>query len=153
MGRKSDAETREFLTPYAEEMGLEILEAKWSMRGGEVSLSVTVDKKGGVDLITLESFHHAIDGPLDEFDPTEGKPYTLNCSSAGLDRPFTSERDFLRHLNEEVEIKLYAPENGKKVYVGTLKSYSDETATILSDGVELCFPKSKIAKASLYIDI
>lgn len=153
MDRKTNAETEEFLSPYAEEMGLELLEAKWTSRGGELSLSVTVDKKGGVDLNTLEAFHHSIDGPLDEFDPTCGKPYTLNCSSAGLDRPFTTERDFLRHLGEEVEIRLYAPEEGKKVFCGTLLSCADGFVTLLADGAEKKFERAKIAKASLFIDI
>ncbi len=153
MARKTDAETEEFLRPIAQELGLELLEAKWSTRGGELSLSVTVDRKGGVDLDILEKFHHAVDGPLDEFDPTEGKPYTLNCSSAGLDRPFRTERDFLRHLGEKVEIRLYAPEEGKKVFEGELISYSGETAVIATEQGERSFPKEKIAKASLFIEI
>ena len=149
---KGTEEIEKFLEPIASEMGLEILEAKWTGRDKK-SLTVYVDAPGGVDLVALEKFHRAIDEPLDELDPTFGVPYTLNCSSAGLDRAFKTERDYLRHMGEEVELHLYAAENGKKLYTGKLLSYDKENVVIQTESGEKSFPISKIAKACLYIEV
>ena len=150
---KGSAEIEEFLAPIASEQGLEVLEVKWSGRGDKMQLTVFVDAPGGVDLIALEKFHRAIDEPLDGLDPSFGAPYTLNCSSAGLDRAFKTERDYLRHMGEAIEIHLYAAEEGKKLYTGKLVSYDKERVTIETQTGEKSFDLKKIAKACLYIEI
>ena len=150
---KGTEEIEKFLEPIASEMGLEILEAKWTGRGDKKALTVYVDAPGGVDLVALEKFHRAIDEPLDELDPTFGVPYTLNCSSAGLDRAFKTERDYLRHMGEQIELHLYAAEEGKKLYAGKLLSYDKENVVIETETGEKSFPVNKIAKACLYIEV
>lgn len=142
-----------YLAPVAEEVGVEIVEAKWTQRKGECALDLFIDANGGVDMNLCEKFHRAVDAPLDELDPTFGAPYTLNCSSSGLDRPFKTERDYARHLGEAVEIHLYAAEDEKKVHTGKLLSFDGETATLQTDKGEKSFPREKIAKACLFIDI
>lgn len=139
------------LAPIAEEVGVEIVDAVWDMRTS--SLTVYIDAEGGVDLNLCEKFHRAIDAPLDELDPTFGAGYTLNCSSPGLDRPFKTERDYLRRIGERVEIHLYAPLNGKKYYEGTLLSFTDGVATVKTAEGEIAFPQEKIAKACLLIEV
>lgn len=148
---KPAAEVAAFLAPIAEETGVEIVEVRWNMREG--SLNLFIDAPGGVDLLLCERFHLAVDGPLDELDPTYGAPYTLNCSSAGLDRPFKTQRDYERHVGERVEIRLYAPIGGKKVYVGELLSCDGERAVLSTEEGEREFPLEAVAKASLFIEI
>lgn len=140
-----------FLRPIAEEVGVELVEAEW--KGRTRTLTLYIDRPGGVDLVTCEAFHHAVDGPLDELDPTFGAAYTLTCSSAGLDRPFKTQRDFGRHLGERIEVRLYAPQDGKKLFVGTLLACDGETVRIEEEGKERTFPLSAVAKASLEIEV
>ncbi len=139
-----------FLQPYAEEAGVEIVDAAWNMR--DRSLTVYIDTEGGLDIVRCEKFHRLIDGPLDELDPTFGEAYTLNCSSPGLDRPFKSQRDFDRHLGEKVEVHLYTPIGGKKYYEGVLKAFDGKTVTI-GEEEELSFPIEKCSKVCLLIEI
>ena len=80
-------EIEALLRSIAEPMGIEIVEVEFKTKGSP-SLTVYIDKEGGVDLNACEAFHGAIDAPLDELDPTFGASYTLNVSSPGLDRPF-----------------------------------------------------------------
>lgn len=148
---KPVSEVIEFLRPIAEETGVEIVDAEWDQRAK--SLTVYIDAEGGVDLVLCEKFHRAIDAPLDELDPTFGQAYTLNCSSPGLDRPFKTERDFLRHLGEAIEVHLYAPADGAKYYEGVLLSFDGETVTIRTEQGEKSFPREKIAKACLLIEV
>lgn len=151
MNVKPIAEVIAFLEPIAKETGVQIVDAEWNMR--EQSLTVYIDKEGGLDLDTCERFHRAIDGPLDELDPTYGAAYTLNCSSPGLDRPFKKEQDFLRHLGEKIEVHLYAPFEGKKYYEGVLVSYTDGVITLSDGKKEKAIPFEKTAKVCLLIEV
>ena len=61
------AEVIAFLQPIANRIGVEIIDAQWNAR--EKSLTVFIDREGGVDMNLCEAFHRAIDEPLDELDP------------------------------------------------------------------------------------
>ncbi len=140
-----------YLSPIAKETGVEIVDAAWDMR--RRSLTLFIDREGGVDLNTCEAFHRAVDGPLDELDPTFGAAYTLNCSSPGLDRPFKTERDFLRHIGEKVEVHLYAPFEGSKYFEGVLLSYEEGEILLAAEQGERRIPFGKCAKVCLLIEV
>ncbi len=148
---KKTEEIVAFLRPIAEEHGLELVEAAWDMRSR--SLTLFVDREGGVDLVALEAFHRAVDGPLDELDPTFGAPYTLNCSSLGLDRPFKTERDFLRRLGEKIEVHLYAPLDGAKYYEGELLAFENGVIRLKTQKGEKEIPFGKTSKVCLLIEV
>lgn len=124
-------------------MGIEIVDVEWNDK--TASLTAFIETEQGVDLDTCEKFHNAIMEPIDSFDPTFDKPYTLNVSSPGLDRPFKTDRDFERNLGKEVEIKLFAPLKGKKFLEGVLTAFDENTVTV-NTGEELKLPRNKIAK-------
>ncbi len=147
---KSAAEIAAYLAPIAEEVGVEIVEVKWERNN---TLAVYIDAAGGVDLVLCEKFHRAVDGPLDELDPTFGAAYTLSCSSAGLDRPFKTEKDYLRHIGEKVEIHLFAPLFGAKYHEGTLLGIGEGAVKVETAAGEASFPLEKISKACLLIEV
>lgn len=147
---KPIAEIIAFLQPIADEVGVELVDAEWN--GRDNSLTVFIDSEEGIDLVTCEKFHRAIDGPLDELDPTYGGAYTLNCSSPGLDRPFKRPRDYERHLGEKVEVHLYAPMRGKKYFEGILASYDGTTVTVELPEGETKFPLTQVAKICVAIE-
>ena len=144
MKAKSNQEILEFLLPYANSLNLEIVEVEFKTSKNP-QLTVYIDKDGGVDLNACEEFHNLINDPLDVLDPY-GAPYTLNVSSPGLDRPFKTERDFLKRIGKLVEVKLYAPIRGKKEFEGILKEYNVNTVKIELNGEDITFELSKIAK-------
>ena len=144
MKAKSNEEIYDFLKPIADGLNIEIVEVSFKMAKNP-SLTVFIDKEGGVDLDTCELFHNAIDGPLDELNPYDNQ-YTLNVSSPGLDRPFKTDRDFNRNLGNEVEVKLYASVSGKKYLEGVLKAYDGKTVTVTDGGQDYTLPLSSIVK-------
>ncbi len=148
---KSNQEIFDFIKPYADSQNIELVEVEMKP-GKNPSLTIYVDTEDGIDLVTLEKFHNLINDPLDEFDPTFNEPYTLNVSSPGLDRPFKTERDFMRHLGEKVEVKLYAPIKGNKFFEGVLTAFDENTVTILIGDKEEKFEKSRIAKVNVAIE-
>ena len=142
---KTIEEIQNALQPTADAMGIEIVEVEFK-QGKEPTLTVYIDIEGGVDLNTCESFHRAIDPILDEVDPTLGVPYTLNVSSPGLDRPLKTDRDYQKCIGQKVEVKLFAPLKGKKLFELVLNGH-DETCVYLQDkDGELKLEKAKIAK-------
>ncbi len=142
---KTVEEIQNNLQATAVEQGLEIVEVEFK-QGKEPALTVYIDKEGGVDLDACEAFHRAIDPILDELDPTFGAPYTLNVSSPGIDRPLKTERDFQKCQGEKVEVKLFAPMQGKKLFEGVLKGADAACVSVEIDGEEMKFERSKIAK-------
>ena len=138
-------EIQNALQPIADEMGIEIVEVEFK-QGKAPALTVYIDIEGGVDLNTCEKFHRAIDTVLDEVDPTFGAPYTLNVSCPGLDRPLKTARDFLKCMGEKVEVKLFAPLKGKKLFEATLVSYDGNCIEIEEKGEKIKLELSKVAK-------
>ncbi len=148
---KPIAEVVAFLQPYAEATGVEIVDAAWDMRTR--SLTVFIDCEGGIDIDACERFHRAIDDPLDELDPTFGAPYTLNCSSPGLDRPFKTQADFDRHTGEKIELHFYAPYEEKKEWEGELLAFDGKTVRVATAAGEREFPFDKTSKVCLCIEV
>lgn len=150
MKTKSMDELRGLLVSIAQPMGIEVVDVEFKMSKNP-SLTVFIDTEDGVDLDTCEKYHNAIDAPLDEFDFTFGALYTLNVSSPGLDRPLKTPRDFDRHLGEDMEIRFYASEKGKKYFEGKLVGYDENNVIIEMDGTEKKIPLTKIAKMNVAV--
>ena len=148
---KSIEEILSAVQPIADEQSVEIVEIQFK-QGKDPALTFFIDTEGGVDLDTCERFHRAVDVLLDDLDPTFGAPYTLNVSSPGLDRPFKTDRDYQKAMGQKVEVRLFAPMQGKKLFEGVLKSHDENCVYIEDKGEELKFEKSKIAKINRAID-
>jgi ribosome maturation factor RimP len=150
---KISEKIEEFLTPIVEELGYEIVEVEFAKKYNGDNLTVFIDKPGGgININDCETVHNAIDEPLDELNPTNDKPYTLNVSSPGIDRPIVTDKDFNRNLGEVLEVKLFEAIQKKKLFVGTLVDFTAETATLDIDGKTLEIERKKIAKATKYIN-
>ena len=95
--------------PIVENLGMELVDVEFKKLYGQDTLIVYVDKEGGVCLDDCENVHNAIDQPLDNLDPTLGKPYNLNVSSPGIDRPLKTAKDFNKKIGLEMEVSLFKP--------------------------------------------
>lgn len=149
---KPNSDILSFCKSIGEPLGIDVVEVEFK-QGKNPSLTIFIDKKGGVDLDACELYHKAVNEPLDELDPTFGQPYTLNVSSLGADRPFKTEQDFLNHIGEKVEVKLYASIRGKKFYDGILTAYNGENITLKVDAkTTFTIEMKNIVKVNEYID-
>lgn len=136
------------LSPMVKEMGYILVDAEYVKRPNGMNLNLFIDGENGVDLDALEKVHRAVDAKLDELDPTNGAPYTLNCSSLGLDRPITTDYEFNKYMGKEVEVKLYEaikPQN-RKIIEGELVNYSQEEVVVLASGEEIKINRKQIAQ-------
>ena len=135
----------EFVRPIIEKNGMELVDVEFKKQYGQDTLTVFVDKEGGMDLIACEQIHNAISDPLDELDPTNGKAYVLNVSSPGLDRPFKTDRDFEKHIDGDVEISLYSPIDKLKKFEAKLISYNKDSIDVELKGKKINIDIKNIA--------
>lgn len=140
-------ETVELLVKdLVEGMGFELCDVEYQKEFGNWTLTLFIDKQGGVTIDDCEAVSRAVDPVLEKADPIE-QAYYLSVSSLGLDRPLKKDADYTRNLGKRIEIKLFAPMNGKKEFVGELVSFTDEQVTVRQDGSELVFERKSIALA------
>lgn len=138
--------------PIVEANGVELVDVEYKKVFGTPTLTVYIDKPGGVSLDDCERVHMAIDAPLDELDPTQGQPYNLNVSSPGLDRPLKTARDFERKIGEKIEVSLYAPVDGEKKFLAVLSAVRGEEITLDDNGKTVTLQLKQIAAAKPYIE-
>ena len=139
----------EKINPIIEKLGYEVVEVEYGKKVDGMNMTFYIDKNGGITLEDCEIVHKAIDGPLDELNPTCDEKYILNVSSCGLDRPLKTEKDFKRNLGKEVDIKLYKAVNKQKEFTGKLESFDENTVTI--SGFEP-FERKAIANIVLHLE-
>lgn len=111
-------------------------------------LRIFVDKAGGIDLDDCQNISERLSARLDGSDII-GSAYILEVSSPGIDRILKKDRDFIREAGKVVDVTLYAPLNGKKIFVGELEGRDDKFLR-LKDTEPL--PREKIALVRLHID-
>lgn len=140
------------ITPCTEELGYKVWDVEFVKEGSGWFLRVTIDSDNGIDIDDCEKVSRAISPLLDEADPIE-QNYTLEVSSPGLERTLRTPAHFAACAGEEIEVRLYSPdESGSKAYKGKLVSSDEENFTIEADGTEKTFEISKVAKANVFFD-
>ena len=143
---------REAIEPTVESLGYSIWDITYSKIGADYHLEITIDHERGINIEDCEKVHRAIDPILDECDPIEGF-YYLEVSSPGIERELRTDAHINACLGMAVEAKLFAPKDGKKSVVGTLKSYEDGCVTIESDDGATALSRQEISKlATLYTE-
>jgi len=130
--RKTEDIVREIAEPIAEEYQVELVDVEYVKEGAAWYLRAYIDKEGGVTIDDCEHVSRKLDKELDRIDIIK-QSYILEVSSPGLDRPLKSERDFKRYAGETVEVKLYKPVDGQKLFKGELAGLIDGKVVIKTD--------------------
>ena len=127
--------------PVAQAQGLELVEITLQKEPQGKTLCLYVDKPSGITLDDCERFHKAIQPLLESMDYD-----FLEVSSPGVDRPITTQRDFEKNRGALVEVRLYAPKAGTKIFQGTLMEMDETGVTIRSErGEPLTFDIKAVA--------
>lgn len=147
-----EEKTEKLIMPVIEQNAFELVDVEFVKEGSNWYLRLYVDKEGGITIDDCELVSRAMSDILDREDYIE-ESYILEVSSPGLGRPLKKEKDFLRSIGSEVEIKLYRPVERQKEFTGILKSFDKENVVIeVENGVEKSFLRSEIALIRLAFD-
>jgi ribosome maturation factor RimP len=131
----------EYAEKTAQQFGLELVEVLLQKESRGKVLSVFIDKDGGISLDDCEQYHRALQPLLEDVDYD-----IMEVSSPGVDRPVKNRRDFEKNRDNLVEVKLFAAQNGQKLYRGLLKEFDDEQVVIQPEnGDAVSFPRKAVA--------
>lgn len=147
-----EQKTEELLLPIMEELQFELVDVEYVKEGSNWYLRAYIDKPGGINVDDCEIVSRRLSDLLDEKDYIEDA-YILEVSSPGLGRPLKKEKDFVRSIGEEVEIRTYRAINREKEFTGVLKSFDKDTIVIeLEDNETMEFARENVALVRLAFD-
>lgn len=146
MGKENTAEKVDrLLRPTVEALGYTLWDVEFVREGSDRILRLTIDAEGGIGLDDCEKVSHAVDPILDETDPIECA-YSLQVSSPGLERDLKTPYHYLSCLGQEVELRLFAPLDGKKSLRGKLVAFEDGKITLDMNGQPLTLALDAVSK-------
>ena len=154
MGKKENYESRveRYLLPLVEEHHCELGDVEYVKEAGTWYLRAYIDKEGGIAVDDCEVISRKLGEWLDKEDFID-ESYILEVSSPGLGRPLKKEKDFIRSMGKDVDVRLYRQIDKQKEFTGALSAYDENTVTLtMEDGSKMVFEKPDIALIRLALD-
>ena len=141
---------RRLALPYLEQAGYELYDIAFVKEGGNRILRLIVDKPGGITIDDCSLISEYVSARLDEEDPIEGA-YFLEVTSPGAERPLRNADDFRKAVGRNVYITTREAVQGRNVFEGVLKSFSESELEIQSGKKVFTIPTDLVAGARLAV--
>jgi ribosome maturation factor RimP len=141
------------LEPPIEAMDFELIDIEFARDGRGGTLRIFIDRRAGdsevgVTVDDCAQVSHAVSEVLELQDPIKGH-YTLEVSSPGFDRILRTRAHFERFVGERILAELKLPLEGRRRFIGVLKSLEGDTIVMDVDGTAHSLPLDRIQKARL----
>jgi ribosome maturation factor RimP len=139
------------LEPPIEALRFELVDVEFVREGRGGVLRIFIDRPASGGAVTVDDcalVSGAVSQVLETQDPIKGR-YTLEVSSPGFDRILRTRAHFDRFLGERIFAELKLPIDGRRRYVGRLKSIEGDTIVMEVDGKAHNLPLERIQKARL----
>jgi ribosome maturation factor RimP len=144
--------TARLAEPIVAAQGCTLWDVEYVKEAGTYFLRLFIDKPEGVFIDDCETVSRAVSDLLDEADPI-AEPYTFEVSSAGADRILKTPAHFAAFPGASVEVRLYKPRDGQKMFVGNLTAYEGGGVTLTDgDGKTQQFEKAEVAQVRLHVE-
>ncbi len=144
-GRSVVEVVTEGITPVADQLGYVLWDVEYVKEGARRILRVTIDNDEGITIEDCERMHRAIDPVLDEIDPID-VAYDLEVSSPGIERDLRTDFHIDACVGERVELRFFAPFEGKKSADGILLGRGEGSVLVEIGGEQKEFPRTAISK-------
>lgn len=147
---------KNIVQPIVDEFNFELVDVEFVKEGKSWFLRTYIDKPGGIDIEECALVSEKISEKMDSIHPDPiPQMYFLEVSSPGAERPLKKESDYEKAIGSYVNISLYEPVEGEKMFEGTLKEVTEDSLTltirIKTREKDMEFNRKKIAKARLAI--
>src|SRR5262249_4040617 len=140
------------ISPSLQGMGSELVRV--AVLGRErLTVQVMADRADGsqITVADCEAISHQLSAVLDVEDPIPGA-WSLEISSAGIDRPLTRPKDWNRFAGHLARAETVAPIDGRRRFAGVALGADDAAARLrLEDGTEISLPLNAIRRAKLVL--
>lgn len=153
MSRREDYESRteQLLLPILSEHAFELWDVEYVKEGSDWYLRAYIDKPDGITIDDCVTVSRQLSDLLDENDFIEDA-YILEVSSPGLGRQLKKDKDFIRSIGKEIDLKTYRMVDGKKDFTGVLKAFDKESITMVINDEDKTFIRGDVAIVKLSID-
>lgn len=135
--------------PLVTQMGLDLVDVEYKKEGNAYFLRVFVDRKGGITIDECEKVSKVLNPIFDQH--LSADPDYFEVSSPGLTRPLKTKRDFLRCIDQEVEVKFFRARENKKITTGVIKEIRDDELILETEEKTDAIPLPEIASAKRVI--
>ncbi|MFL5254249.1 MAG: ribosome maturation factor RimP [Rhodopila sp.] len=147
-----EARLASLIAPRLEAMGYELVRVV--ILGREhPTVQIMADRADG-SMITVddcEQISHDVSAAIDVEDPIPGA-WTLEVSSAGIDRPLTRVKDWNRFGGHLARAETVVPQNGRKRFSGIVLGADESAGRLrLDDGSEVMLPLADIRRVKLVL--
>ena len=144
------------LEPPIEALGFDVVDIEFAQAGRGGVLRIFIDRRAqdsglGITVDDCANVSHAVSQVLETQDPIKGH-YTLEVSSPGFDRILRTRAHFERFIGARIFAELKVPLDGRRRFVGELKSIAGDTIVVEVDGKAHSLPLERIQKARLRPD-
>jgi ribosome maturation factor RimP len=136
---------REMIAAKCAELGYELFDCRFFQAGSRAVLRITIDAPAGVSISDCERTSTELSLMLDVEEFMTGRPYTLEVSSPGIDRPLRTERDFKRTIGRFVVLQMVPHYEGKKTLRVKVVGCGDAVLQCEVDGARTELPLALIA--------
>ena len=132
--------------PIVSGQGLLLWDVTFEKEGADYVLTVFIDRaEGVVSIEDCETVSRPLDRALDEEDFIDCS-YTLSVSSAGLTRTLRRPEHYAYAMGRQVELRSFAPVDGRKEWTGRLVDYQDGAVSVETEGgAQVTLPKEAVA--------
>ena len=153
LGLKMRDALMRLLEPPIEALGIDVVDIEFAREGRGGVLRIFIDRPaedsgGAVTVEDCARVSHAVSQVLETQDPIKGH-YTLEVSSPGFDRILRTRAHFERFVGQRVFVELKLPIEGRRRFIGVLKSVMHDTIVVEVDGKAHSLPFDRIQKARL----
>jgi ribosome maturation factor RimP len=148
-----EAKIADIVEPRLEDQGFELVRVQ--VMGKETpTVQIMADRADGTpfNVEDCEQISHLLSAVLDVEDPIT-TAWTLEVSSAGIDRPLTRVKDWVRHAGFDARVELNFPDkHGRKRYTGTIIDADAAEARIkIETGEIVSLNRADMRKAKLVL--
>ncbi len=127
-----ELKTEEYLQKIVDAKGFELVDVEYVKEAGEYFLRAYIDKEGGITIDDCVDVSREMNEILDREDYIDDV-YTFEVSSPGLTRPLKKEKDYQRNIDKPIEVRTYSAVDGRKDFMGLLKSYTKDEISLEED--------------------
>ncbi|PIR25129.1 MAG: ribosome maturation factor RimP [Deltaproteobacteria bacterium CG11_big_fil_rev_8_21_14_0_20_42_23] len=144
-------QVEDLVNPVLGYLGFRLIEREFVCESGEWKLRLYIDKEGGVNIDDCSKVSRAV-GDVIEVEDLIDRPYALEVSSPGINRPLRYLEDFESHVGKVVKVKTKEKLNGRAKFKGELEKVENDTLFIRIDDEVYNVPYRELLKANVEED-
>lgn len=149
-----EAKVRTLADEVVARNGFDLVDVEYKRDVAGWTLTLFIDKQGGVNLDDCQRMSHVMSTVLDVEVPGLHH-YNLQVSSPGLDRPLTKPADFRGAIGRQVRVATKEPLGNRRNFTGILRGVAEEEGDRMAlhvldeTGAEHAIPVAAVKRANI----